>query len=316
MSGHGGKRQRKHIEEEHENHERWMVSYADMMTLLMVLFLVLFAISTVDQAKFNELKNGLAAGFGSPLSTISGGTGPLDHSGTSPEMGLQVPSLQSQPAAPGSVTKEALEAAEKLRRDRTRADAQREMRNLEQTRKQLEAALADRKLSGAARFRIDERGLVVSIITDRVIFPADEAELAPDGMKVLDAFAPVLGELPNRLIVDGHTNTVNVRPKYFASEWELSTARASAVVRYLIARHAFDPARMEASGHADQRPLYAADDPDANKLNRRVEVVVVSALDAETRALLPESAKAPAAAAPAAPAVTVAAPAAGAAAGH
>jgi chemotaxis protein MotB len=292
MSGGGGggsKRKRKQHEEEHENHERWMVSYADMMTLLMVLFLVLFAISTVDQKKFEELKNGLAAGFGAPMSTISGGTGPLEHTSATRPVGLQVPEIPSSPTE--GVTKVAMEAAERQRLEQSRAAAQREAAELEKTRRKLEASLKKRDLLGAVRFRVDERGLVVSIVTDRVIFPADLADLAPDGRRILDTLAPVLDSVPNKLIIDGHTNTVDVRPKYFASEWELSTARASAVVRYLIDRHAFDPARMEAAGHADQRPLYPASEPDANRLNRRVEVVVVSRLDDVSKALLAEAAR-------------------------
>jgi chemotaxis protein MotB len=279
------KGRRKQVEEEHENHERWMVSYADMMTLLMVLFLILFAISTVDQRKFEELRNGLASGFGAPISAVQGGKGPLEETGTSPQAAdLAVPALRPQMGVgedkkTASVSEAAVEAAEKRRLDAERAAVQREVRDLEETRKRLEEALRKRNLQGAARFRIDERGLVVSIVTDKVVFPADRAELAPDGRHILDAFAPVLQSVPNRLIIEGHTNTVKVAPKYFPSEWELSTARASAVVRYLTEQHGFSPGRMEASGFADQRPLYPASDPQANMLNRRVEVVLVSTLN-------------------------------------
>ena len=292
MSSQGGKRPRKVHEEEHENHERWMVSYADMMTLLMVLFLVLFAIGQTDQKKFEELKNGLREGFGTPITSVHGGTGPLDQSGTLPQsVSLDIPAVAEPGAGPG-VSKEALDAAEKQRLERVRSDAQREVRDLEETRRRLEIALRKRNLEGAARFRIDERGLVVSIVTDRVIFPADRAELAPDGRRILDAFAPVLDSVPNSLVIEGHTNTVNVRPKYFPSEWELSTARASAVVRYLVGSHGFSPQRLQAAGFADQRPLYPSSNPQANRLNRRVEVVLVSSLGTEGRSLLRQQAAA------------------------
>jgi chemotaxis protein MotB len=292
MSGHAGRKKRRGgHEEEHENHERWLVSYADMMTLLMVLFIVLFAISSLNTAKFEELKKGLSAGFGATVSVTPGGPGALDEAGVSPHaVDLNVPQVP-QPGEAVSPNSAAIQAAEKLRRDRTRAEAQKEVADLEATRRKLQAALHKNKLDGAARFRIDERGLVVSIVTDRVIFPADRADLALDGRRILDAFAPVLDVVDNHLIIEGHTNTVKVRPKYFPSEWELSTARASAVVRYLVEKHSFAPSRMEAAGFADQRPLYPTSDPNANRLNRRVEVVLVSRLNTEGRSLLPEAAK-------------------------
>src|SRR4051794_26848591 len=150
MSGHGGKKKRGGHEEEHENHERWLVSYADMMTLLMVLFIVLFAISSLNTSKFEELKNGLSEGFGAPVSVVSGGKGALDQEGLNPTAAdLVVPQVPEPGTDVGAGTA-ALQAAEKLRRDRTRAEAQREVADLEATRRKLQAALHKNKLDGAA----------------------------------------------------------------------------------------------------------------------------------------------------------------------
>ncbi len=288
--GHGKKRKGgHHEEEEHENHERWLVSYADMITLLFVLFVVLFAISQVDQKKFAALKEGMAAGFGAPLSSFDGGQGPLNDTGTQPQP-LDVFYSITTPDKPGSVSQKALEAAEKARLAKVRAEASREVKRMEEVERKLKAELEKRGLLDDVRFRIDERGLVVSIVTDKVIFPADRAELTPTGAKVLGAIAPALHAVPNDIIVEGHTNTVPVKPKYFPSEWELSSARASAVVRFFVGQHRFDAKKMQATGRADQHPLYPASDPNANRLNRRVEVILVSGLTAEQKAMLPEEA--------------------------
>ncbi len=295
MSGHGGGHGKKrgkgnhHEEEEHENHERWLVSYADMITLLFVLFVVLYAISQVDQRKFAALKDGMAAGFGAPLSSFDGGQGPLNDKGTQSQP-LDVFSSVTTPTQPSSVSQKALEAAEKARLAKVRAEASREVKRMEDVERKLKAELDKRGLLDDVRFRIDERGLVISIITDKVIFPADRAELTPVGASVLGAIAPAVREVPNDIIVEGHTNTVPVAPKYFPSEWELSSARASAVVRFLVDKHAFDAKKMQATGRADQHPLYPASDPQANRLNRRVEVILVSGLTAEQKAMLPEEA--------------------------
>lgn len=297
MSAPPGGKGKKHLEEEHENHERWLVSYADMMTLLMALFIVMFAISQVDQKKFAELSGGLAAGFGAPVSVLPSATGVLDESGilpvaldlkptslppaTATRPAEDEPSTDVEPAPnPGPPVDVPTEAE-------IRAEAALEADALRALKERIRAALAAKGLENSVRFRLDDRGLVISIVTDEVLFPSDRAELQPQGQAVLDALSPVMHALPNLLAVEGHTNQAPVQPKFYASDWDLSAARATSVVRYLNEQDGIPTNRLYAAGYGNTRPLWPIDDATGRAINKRVEIVVVSNASALARGLLP-----------------------------
>jgi chemotaxis protein MotB len=283
-SGGGGGRRRAHEEEheEHENHERWLVSYADMMTLLMVLFIVMFAISQVDERKFAALKTGLAAGFGAPVAILTGGDQLLDPGGA-----VAPDSVNLAGAAGGKTPSAALdpsravqpEQVSQLARAQEQAQVAKEVETLAKAQEELKKALAAKGLSKGASFRFDERGLVVSIATDDVLFGSGGATLSPKGRRILDAIAPPLKKLPNRLSVDGHTNNIPIRTAQFPSNWELSADRATGVLRYLRSAHELPFGRMSATGFADTHPLLPASDPRSISANRRVEIVVIARVD-------------------------------------
>jgi chemotaxis protein MotB len=293
MSGHGSKK-KKHggHAEEHENSERWLLTYADMITLLMVLFIVLFAVSQVDQKKFAALKNGLAAGFGANT-VFDGGTGTLQDDGQANSAINVNPDVPSEPrnAAEVKAIRQAVAAADRARTEAQLRAAEREVRDFTKLEKQIKKALADRKVAAAVLFRIDERGLVVTIVTSAVVFAGDRAELLPAGQAIVAAVGIPLQVLPNRIEVDGHTNQLPVPTRRYPTAWELSSARASTVVRYLIAPGRLPAARLSATGYAGERPLYPPADPRAPTLNRRVEIIVLSALPPAERALLPTAAR-------------------------
>jgi chemotaxis protein MotB len=283
----GRKRAKKHEEEEHENHERWLVSYADMVTLLMCLFIVLFAMSQVDQAKFAALSAGLSASFGAPINAMPG---------TSPEGSVldALPSAVDIAAgiAPGEqASREDIDAAAAQaaaeRAQRVAGEAQAAYDDLAEARAKIEAALAAAGYAGAARFEIDERGLVVHIVADQVLFDAERADLRPEGAAILDAVAPTLIGLPNELAIEGHANHLPVtRGGIWPSNWELSAFRATTVVRYL-ATGGVPETRMSADGYSSTEPLVPESDPTAITVNRRVDIVVLSTASAEANALLP-----------------------------
>jgi chemotaxis protein MotB len=286
-----GKRARKHEEEEHVNHERWMVSYADMLTLLMVLFIVLFAISQVDQKKFDALKVGLAGGFGAPAVT-TGGTGPMSDSGDAQGAIAVGPPPNLIPPQPGDPdVKAAVQAADRAREQRLAKAAEEEADELIKLREKMRAALEKQGLEDTVQFEINERGLIVSIVTDRVIFDGDSAVLRPDGLRVLHAVGPALRGTSNGIIVEGHTNHLGVANPLYPTLWELSVARSARVVRHLIFE-GISPKRLEAAGFGKERPRYARSDRRAITQNRRVEVVVLSTLPTEAKALLPAAANA------------------------
>lgn len=250
-------RRRHHEEEEHDNHERWLVTYADLLTVLMALFIVMFAMSVVDKGKFEKLKQGLEDYFGSGPELIDGGSG-----------------LLSQQEATDAVEIDVAAAVAALQSERARDDAvTRERADLEEARRRILESLREKGLQDSVRFRIDERGLVVTIVTDEVLFDLGSATLRPAGSAVLDGIGPALVPLPNPVTVEGHTDDLPISGGRFPSNWELSTERSTTVLRYLIERHRLPPARMSAAGYADQRPV-APNTPQQRATNRRVEVIV------------------------------------------
>jgi chemotaxis protein MotB len=295
--GHGkGKRHKKHPpHEEHENHERWLVSYADMMTLLMVLFIVLFAMSQVDADKFVKLKAGLAAGFGAENVALEGRGSQLqeaepDSQPFDPGSKVGQPVDPAEAAAEDEELKKVIADADRAKQSQMAQRAETEADKLQEIQKKLTAELEAKGLANNVRFTIDERGLVVTIVTSSVIFAGDSAELQAGGRGILDSIGPTIAALPNKIQVDGHTNQLPVQTRNYPSGWELSSARASSVVRYLIDRFGLPAIRMSAAGYADTRPLLDPKDPQAATVNRRVEVVVMSSLPPNEAALLPSAA--------------------------
>jgi chemotaxis protein MotB len=282
-------------EEEHENHERWLVTYADMVTLLMVLFIVMFAMSTIDNKKFAELASGLAASFGVQSVAFNGKMSPLEGQGASsasfsPGVNPGLKSAVSRtPVVNGSTDAAAVAAADRARASSDAEAASLEVDNLRSVQRKIEAALRKANLEDSVRFHFDERGLVVTVVTSAVVFEGDRAELLSTGRKIINAIAPALRKLPNAIQVDGHTNQLPVATVNYPSSWELSTARASAVTRYLN-KLGVPERRLAAAGFADTRPLVDPKDPRSVTMNRRVDVVVMSGLPPAQRALLPSAA--------------------------
>jgi chemotaxis protein MotB len=294
-SGHGGhgghgRRPKKHEEEEHENHERWLVSYADMLTLLFALFVVLYSMSQVDLTKFTDFSKGLQEGFGAPVTILNDGAAidaPTDTD--SPLMPVQVAedaSIDGQ--AQTDAEKAAAEAAAAQQAQQTSAEANAAYDQLLAAEQALQAALAAAGQSGAAQFVIDERGLVVHVVSDPILFAPESATLAPGGAVVLDAMAPTLAGLPNEIRVEGHANSLPVtRGGPWPSNWELSAVRATTVLRHLSEQDGVAEDRMSAAGYGSTRPLVPDSDPSYVTVNRRVDVVVLSTASAEANALLP-----------------------------
>ncbi len=264
-----------HHEEEHENHERWLVSYADMMTLLFALFLVLYAMSIVDLKKYQAFRQAFT-------DSISDNVQALPEDGSPPVGDPHVELPGGSPAAT------AVNAAPVPPVSNEVTDP----RALEQLKKQLEGAIAAVGLSQQVSVSLDDRGVAV-YVTDGVLFDSGQARLKAEGQHLLDGVLPILASVGNKLVVEGHTDDVPISSSAFPSNWELSTSRATAVLHGLLSGHGIDGDRVSVAGYADTRPRVPNDTPEHRAVNRRVEVVV--------------------AVPPAAPAVAVPEPAAGAA---
>lgn len=290
-SGHGsgnhGRKSKKVHEEEHENHERWAVSYADMMTVLVGLFIVLYSMSQVDQVKFEALRESLAAGFGHRApSMMVGSTGALagvesfeiapDLAG---ETGFESEQIQTPDLTASGGGQELTEEQKNY------AAAVAEYDRLEGIAQQVAAALEQQGLRDRVRFRITERGLIIGMVADDVFFSPASATLTDTALHVLDTVSPVLRGLGEQISVEGHTNTIPVSGRY-ATNWELSSDRATQVLRRLVEVGGLPADHVAAVGFGEARPL---DDPNEDPIvaNRRVDLVVVSGVPEDVRQLLP-----------------------------
>lgn len=261
-------------------HERWMVTYADMLTLLLVLFIVLYAMSQVDRTKFTVLKDSLASAFhnGQP-SILSAGSGLVGGANGTQQNQNSV----NQPISQMGQSQQSLNTSYIPVYDAAKADAaKKEYNEFKEIEKSVQKSLSSKGFSGNAAYAIDERGLVITIITDELVFGGNSAVMEQHGHDILDAVLPPLKGIDNQIQVNGHTNQANVSTYPYPSGWELSSARASAVVQYMITK-GFAANRLSAVGYSDQRPLVDPKNPLSVTRNRRVDIVVLSKYSAASR---------------------------------
>lgn len=274
-------RRRRHEEEAEElNTERWTVSYMDMVTVMMCLFIVLFAISQVDSQKFDALRRSLAAGFGdaAPAVTVVEGSSGV---------------LEGGEAQPEDVT--LLTGAEDLSpftgRDELVQIARAEVEDLREVQRRIHTELADLGLADEVRYSITERGLVIGLVTENTFFSPASAAMSPTTRDVVDTIAAALAPLPNDILLEGHANILP-RTAPYETNWEVSADRATKVLRRMVEHGQIAPTRVRAVGYGDAYPA-ATEGEDALDLNRRVDVVVLSEQPEQVRELLPELATTP-----------------------
>jgi chemotaxis protein MotB len=237
------RRQRKH---ESHNNERWVVSYADFITLLFAFFVVMYAISSLNEGKYRVLSNALQTAFGQ----APGPPTPVAVVSSQPVVVMPAPRID--PAA---------------------ARARRDERQLKDAADRLARALAPLAAKGIARVSLAPRGVVVEIGAS-ALFQSAEAKLDATAVPQLQAVAAVLAELDNALQIEGHTDSLPIATPQFPSNWELSAARAAAVARVFIDAGVAAP-RVAVLGHADTRPVEPNDHAEGRARNRRVQLLVL-----------------------------------------
>jgi chemotaxis protein MotB len=249
----------------HEEHpdERWLITYADVLTLMYVLFMVLFSISVVNTAKFEVLKESLTDAFNSGLA--AGGASILNSTPGEPSPVVDNPTSQIAPEVPtvGGVNITEASPGQIL-----------ETSQLQAAEEAIDAKLESEGLGGRVSTSVNERGLAVRLETDGVLFDPGAAVLRAEGARIIVPIAASLRGLPNPIRVEGHTDTAPIRTALFPSNWELSTGRASAVVRTLIGA-GLPSARLQATGYADTRPIADNGSASGRSQNRRVEIYVL-----------------------------------------
>ncbi len=240
-----------------------MASYMDMVTVLMCMFIVLFAMSTVDQKKFAELKDSLATGFG------------------------QVKSQKVDTAEGVIVPPEKVDDKGK---NTDLALAQREAADLKELRDRILAALGKDGLQNAVTMKIDQRGLTIGLVGNETFFASNRAELSVQATQVLSDIGPILAPTSYQVSVEGHADLRQPGSPY-PTNWELSAGRATSVLRHLVENDGFPQGRIAAVSYGAARPLPTATGTTDQDLaaNRRVDVVVLSNQPDTVRALIPQA---------------------------
>jgi chemotaxis protein MotB len=243
--------------------------------------------SQVDQKKFNALKEGLAAGFGQSTSLLDGSDSILEEPGTAIAAPIAPNEVAADlPPAQQNAVAAATAKIQQLAVDRRRAGAEAEVDRLAKVLEEVRRLLAKHGLTDDVSTKIDERGLVLSLVSRHVTFEPNLATLSPRGQQVLDVLSPVLREVKEPLSIDGHTNQVKVKPKYFPTDWELSAARAVGVLRYLDEKCGVPQRRMTASAYGHERPLVDPRKPGSQAVNKRVDIIVTASVPPDQKALL------------------------------
>ncbi|HUZ10082.1 MAG TPA: flagellar motor protein MotB [Acidimicrobiales bacterium] len=269
---------RTHHEEAEEHDagmERWLLTYADMITLLLALFIVLFALSTISTKKFEVLAVSLKSAFSGRGTVTKNDTGLLQHNSLVDRPG-NVSGIHQVASAPGLPTHGSTSPP-----TTAMPPAPPGSQSLAAIQDQLNAAMAGQGLSSDVQISRaaptpTTQELVVQILSDTVFYAVDSADLGPVGDRVVDAIATVLRTDTNNAAVQGYTDDQPISGGPYATNWELSAERAVHVVVRLTHVDGIDPNRLAAVGYGHTRPLVPNDTPAHQAQNRRVDVVVLA----------------------------------------
>ncbi len=221
-------------------HERWLVSYADFITLLFAFFTSMYAISSVNEAKYKSFSGSLSTAFNMPVTAETASSGSRTGQGAASSM--EPVSLRFQ------------------ERFSTRY-------------RSLAEAVSGVSGRYGVRLVMDNDRVIIRLPGEALFRPA-RAELSPGAKDVLEAIAPSLKALRSEIRIEGHTDNVPIHNKRFASNWDLSSARALSVLKFFVNEFDFDPSLVSAAGYGEFRPIASNDTPEGRRKNRRVDIVI------------------------------------------
>lgn len=234
---------KKHHHEEHID-ETWLIPYADMLTLLLALFIVLFAMSQVDTKKFEMVKKALETVF-------KGGTGVMENSSSTPTDG-------------SSDTEQDMRIIEALQ----------EAKELKELKENLDKYIAEQGLTKQVETKIASEGLQISF-HDAALFASGKADLRPEAFRVLDTISRLLESQTNEIRIAGHTDNLPIHTAEFPSNWDLSAKRSLNVMKHILNNKNLDPSRFTAVGYGEYRPKEPNTTEEGRAQNRRVEVLII-----------------------------------------
>jgi chemotaxis protein MotB len=252
---------RKHKHAEHVNHERWLISYADFITLLFAFFVVMFASSQTDKSKAQQISSAVKqalekGGVPAAVHEILGGT--VDNTGKGNAMMKGPGGSQKQIAKKLDIPESKVAVTELL-----------------PSMQFLTQALADEIKAGKIEVRLDPRGLVVSL-RQAAFFPSGGDEVAASGFASIEKIAKTIGELPNPVRLEGHTDSIPIHNERFRSNWELSAARSIAMLELLSGKYGIPKDRFSVAGYAETKPTDSNDSAEGRAHNRRVDIVILN----------------------------------------
>ncbi len=255
------KRRRKKEHHEEEMGEAWLLPYSDLMTLLLAVFIVLFAVSKMDSAKAEEM----ARSFRGTM--MSGGDGIMEEDGD-----MIVPlipngdnNLIDTNTSRGTLSEQQLEEA---------FDTE-QLANLQETQQELENFLQGEGIDSAVDTYIDERGLVITL-NNAILFDSGSANLKAENEAMLLEIAGMLISLDNYIRIEGHTDNRPISTDRYPSNWELSCDRAAGVVRLFSDNTEIDPMRLVSVGYGEYKPVADNETPEGRALNRRIDIIVLN----------------------------------------
>ncbi len=239
-----------------DNTERWLLTYADLMNLLLILFIILFAMSQVDSAKFQQLSQSLSAAFGTGSESVLQGSGQGNSL-------VDFPATMPSPVIPSEL----------------------EDKQIEGITREVREIVKGQGLEGSIDVRKQERGVVISI-NERLIFKSGRSDIEKESEdKVLKIGRDILANIPNKHIrIEGHTDNVPIKSPLYPSNWELSSARATNVLRILVDKAGIDPKLISAVGYGEFTPLVPNDSDLNRQKNRRVDIVILTDVSSQGEA--------------------------------
>ena len=243
--------------EKEPNLERWLVSYADFITLLFAVFVVLYAMSQSDKQKVEEVSKSIREAFGMTDTSSTPAMHIIDSIDLAP-----IPTAERQ-------AREAITAPEPT------AQPYAEEEEFSNIKKEISGMLAAKGKQDKIKLTVTKRGLVISL-KEAGFFDSGSAEMQPASLPLLEEIAKSIQGYANDVRIEGHTDNVPVNSKTIRSNWELSTARSTSIVRYLIDALHFPPARLSAVGYGEYRPIADNSTESGRAQNRRVDIVLLS----------------------------------------
>ena len=243
------KKKRQPPHEEHEG-EPWLLPYSDLMTLLLALFIALFAISQTDQTKMAQMAQAFSSAFN------MGGPSFFNQAGPNASMQRELMSTEDSGNAAYIQENEALQ----------------------EVQRQLNEYIQQNELQDELSTQMAEEGLMIRI-KERALFPSGSAELVAESQRIGPIVAGLLASIPERVLISGHTDNVPINTAQFPSNWELSSTRALTFMKFLLSINSgLNPARFSAIGYSEYRPIATNDTEEGRQQNRRVEILIARTL--------------------------------------